>query len=373
MTQANHEVIIIGAGPAGSTAAILLAQAGRRVALVDRDRFPRAQTSAGWLNSRCAPLLAELQVPVRSLLDHAFRQVTFHNADFTKSARPNFADAPGYLVDRAEFDNIIVETARKSDVTMLLGVGVSKLHLKESSVSVDLTNGNTISGRLLIIATGAGSALVENVGVVRPKGSRPVWMARVDAEPGTKKGSKSEPHVDIVLGLNRHASFGLICTGTKRISATITWKGERDEALPALVNLCRLAHQHGHVPVDLSIQAASAPLMATPGSAALEMETHVGKHSLVIGDAGGFVAAASHEGIYPAMWSGQIAAKILDAALKSTHSQDVLMTFNSEWRLRMADYLRSPNTDIQFLLPLIFSNQAMADRMGGAFFSGENI
>jgi flavin-dependent dehydrogenase len=73
------------------------------------------------------------------------------------------------------------------------------------------------------------------------------------------------------------------------------------------------------------------------------------------------------------MWSAQIAAEVLDAALNSPQSQDELMSFEQKWRTTMADYLRSPNTDIQFLLPLIFSNQPMADRMGAAFFSGENI
>jgi hypothetical protein len=41
--------------------------------------------------------------------------------------------------------------------------------------------------------------------------------------------------------------------------------------------------------------------------------------------------------------------------------------------MQMANYIRPPHTDIQFLLPLIFTNQPMADRMGAAFFHGENI
>ena len=73
------------------------------------------------------------------------------------------------------------------------------------------------------------------------------------------------------------------------------------------------------------------------------------------------------------MWAAQIAAGVAQTALRSVHSQDALMTFDSQWRIEMADYLRPPNTDNQFLLPLIFSNQPMADRMGAAFFSGDNI
>ncbi|MCH7839235.1 MAG: hypothetical protein IID38_03225 [Planctomycetes bacterium] len=97
------------------------------------------------------------------------------------------------------------------------------------------------------------------------------------------------------------------------------------------------------------------------------------KHTLLIGDAGGFVSAISNEGIYPAIWSAGIAAEVIHEALDANPSQDVLMTFDSRWRVEMADHLRSPHTDIRFLLPLIFTNQPMADRMGAAFFFGENI
>jgi len=141
--------------------------------------------------------------------------------------------------------------------------------------------------------------------------------------------------------------------------------------------LCKTAHERGVVPMDLSPAAAAATVVSSPASAGLDMETHVGKHSLVFGDAGGFVSAASNEGIYPGMWSAQLAAEVAETALQAAKNgrptQDELMRFDSLWRIQMADYLRSPHTDIQFILPLIFSNQPMADRMGAAFFSGENI
>ena len=139
------------------------------------------------------------------------------------------------------------------------------------------------------------------------------------------------------------------------------------------MNLCRQSFEKELIPVDLTRAASAVSPVATAASAALDAETHVGKHMLLIGEAGGFVAAVSNEGIYPSMWSAQIAAEVVDSAMKSTHSQEELMSFDSQWRIQMADYLRSPHTDIQFLLPLIFSNQPMADRMGTAFFSGDNI
>ena len=198
-----------------------------------------------------------------------------------------------------------------------------------------------------------------------------MWTAQVDGQ--LRKPIDGDPRVSVVLGLDKQGSFGVCCLSDKRVSASINWLGDQSEAITALISLSRQAFQQEVLPVDFSTQAARAKLVRSPASLALDLDTHVGKHSLVIGDAGGFVSAASNEGIYPAMWSAQIAADVLLTALASRQSQDELMAFDSAWRMKMADYLRSPNTDHQFLLPLIFSNQPMADRMGAAFFSGENI
>jgi hypothetical protein len=73
------------------------------------------------------------------------------------------------------------------------------------------------------------------------------------------------------------------------------------------------------------------------------------------------------------MWSAELAARIIEQAAGSPQAQDTLRQFSSLWRTTMADYLRPPNTDLQFLLPLIFSNQQMAIRMAAALWQGENI
>ena len=372
MPDEQYDVAIIGAGPAGVTAAILLAQKGRSVVLIDRAAFPKEVMCSGWLNARSAPLLGELGVPVKPLLDRAFRDVTFYRADFSQSAKPTFEETPGYLIDRTQFDNTLVATAIEQGVMVVQGCEAVNVRLKESSVTVELADGRSVESRLLLLAAGRGSELVERVGVARSTEGRPIWTAQVAATLSSDIAS-AEPHVGLVLGLDPKGSFGLCCESPEWLSISVNWYGERGEAIPALFGLSRRAFEHGVVSLDLSGRTQTAEVIPSPASAALDMDSHVGKHTLVIGDAGGFVSASSNEGIYPAMWSAKIAVEVADSALRSVHSQDELMTFDSVWRMRMADYLRSPHTDIRFLLPLIFTNQPMADRMGAAFFSGENI
>lgn len=370
MNETVHDVMVIGAGPAGATAAILLAEQGHKVVLVDRNTFPLSVAAVGWLNVRAAPLLGQLGVPIKTLLDEAFSDVTFHSADFSKSAKPSFEEAAGYLIDRAKFANALLAAAKKGGVSLVHGSTVKDITSGEQSVSATLEDGRVVVGRLVVFAAGRGSPLVARLGLTPASRYGSMWTAMVDVP--LKKKQKS-PRVDVVLGVDKKGSFGVSCVSKSRLCVSINWLGDRERTINSLINVCKGLCEQKVLPMDVSQEAARARVTQSPASAALDMDTHVGKHCLLIGDAGGFISAASNEGIYPAMWSAQIAVEVIDAALKSAQSQDELMSFEMKWRTTMADYLRSPNTDIQFLLPLIFSNQPIADRMGAAFFSGENI
>jgi len=371
MSNDVFDVAVVGAGPAGATVANLLARKEKSVVLVDRDSFPRTATSFGWLNVRAKPLLDDLGVKVKSHVERAFQNVRFFSADFSKSATPSFDGAAGYLIDRVGFANDLVGAAISAGATARFGAAVSDLKLRENTAVLSLVGGETVESTLLVLASGRGGLLLDRAGFSLEGGASAMWTAQVDGH--LEAPLDGDPRVAVVLGMDKLGSFGVCCLSDQRVSVSINWLGEQANAITSLIALCKQAFQHEVLPIDLATQATRAKLVRSPASLALDLDTHVGKHALVIGDAGGFVSAASNEGIYPAMWSAQIASEVLLAALSSPQSQDELMGFDAAWRMKMADYLRSPNTDHQFLLPLIFSNQPMADRMGAAFFSGENI
>lgn len=372
MRSDNFDVTIIGAGPAGATAAIMLAQAGHHVALIDKEKFPRVANATGWVSMRIAALLQEIGVPAENVLNRPFRHVTFFSADFAEQAKPNLPEPVGYLIDRPKFENALIQAATDSGATLIDETTVSEVRLKETAAEAKLSSGEQIDSRLLLLATGRNASLLDRAGFSNTPPIKPMWTAQVES-PLAKSEGGVEPRVAIALGLNKAGSFALCAILPDRMAVTINWFGEREEARPAMIEVCKRAAAHGVLPMDLGADAAKATVARSPASQALDLDTHVGKHTLVIGDAGGFVSATSNEGIYPAMASAQVAVETLLEALNSDQSQDELMKFDTVWRMRMADYLRAPHTDIQFLLPLVFSNQPMADRMAAAFFSGENI
>ncbi len=372
MAEELFDVAVIGGGPSGAAAAIFLAKRKRSVVLIDREKQPVCHGAVAWLSARATPLLTELGVKSKSLLDQSFTDVTFHSVDFSKQTQPHFDSPPGYLVDRTAFSQALLDGAKHAGVEVRCQTDATDLKLHESSVDITVADDKSIKANSLILASGSCPALLDRLGIHRKGCGSPFWCLHFDESLSAKDQSKS-PRVAVVLGLDRNNSFAMFCTRGEQLSATLYWYGEHDEARSTFALVCQQAFAHGCVPVDFSTSAVKQTPTMRPGSAALDIESHVGKHALVVGDAGGFVSAVSNEGLYPAMWSAQIAATVLDEALTSNGSQDVLMEFDSRWRLSMADYLRSPNTDTQFLLPLVFSNQKMANRMGAAFFSGENI
>jgi len=372
MGSERYDVTIVGAGPAGAAAAITLAQRDRNVVLLDRKTYPRTAGALCWLNARTMPLLSELGVNTKTLAGQAVKDVTFVNADFSKTARSHFDVPLAYLMDGSELDNCLVPAAAKAGAKVMAGCEAENVVLRESTVVVEHSRGDAVESKLLLLASGRNSPLIERVGFPRQQTAAAMWTAQVEAALPNETKDRVQ-RIVVVLGLDGGGSFGLICTANDRVSVSVNWAGQAGDAVPALAQLCRSAADSGVAPLDLSKDAAKVRALPSPASAAIDMESHVGKHTLLIGDAGGFVAAMSNEGIYPAIWSARIAAEVADFALKSEHSQDELMTFDSKWRMQMADYLRAPNTDNQFLIPLVFTNQPLADKMGSAFFCGENI
>ena len=113
--------------------------------------------------------------------------------------------------------------------------------------------------------------------------------------------------------------------------------------------------------------------MLTPAGVALDLDTLVGKRCVLIGESAGFVSAFSGETIYPCMMSGWMAAEVVGRALAANVLQDELLSFGAAWRGELAEYLRSPNTDLSLLMPLVFDNEQMSKRVARAFLLGRGL
>ena len=112
----EFDVIVVGGGPAGSVCARTLVDSGRRVALLDRQSFPRVKLCAGWVS---APIWDVIEVRPdaypRGLWPWGRCHVHYDGADQT-------VVASGHFIRRYEFDEFLL---RRSGATVVEIVGWS--------------------------------------------------------------------------------------------------------------------------------------------------------------------------------------------------------------------------------------------------------
>ena len=101
------EVLIVGAGPAGSTCARFLTKAGLSVLLLDRDQFPRGKPCAGWITPAVLETLSidpQLYRQGRLLQEiHEFRTGVMYGSELVT----DYGTTVSYSIRRSEFDHSV--------------------------------------------------------------------------------------------------------------------------------------------------------------------------------------------------------------------------------------------------------------------------
>lgn len=376
-----YDVVVVGAGPSGACAAKFLADAGATVALVDGAKFPRPKTCGGWLSSKAVRAFPFLDAVRRTVKAAPFRRLVFHSPDLKQSAEFASRAMAGFIVRREKFDAELLRRAVKAGAKAVLGKRVVAVASGEHVMAAVLASGTRIAGRILLGADGVHSMVAKAVGLRAQWELQQLVVCCAKTIPLTARQQRGCPEgaIHVALGFGQAPGYAWAFPGKGHVSVGVGVRGGEDHQLRALYDAwARGLQEKGILPRGEG--AANPKSAAVPAGAALDFESHVGKRTILIGDAGGFASASTGEGIYPGIQSAAIAAKCVLKALdadrkraKGIHCQDELQTFKSLWRQTMAPHLQMPNVNVAFLLPLIYTNHEIADRFGRAFLFGDNL
>lgn len=325
----RFDVIVIGAGPAGASAAFVAAQAGLRVALIDRRTFPRDKLCGGLVTGRARRHYADIfghEMP----FGPQDRKTT---VDFRYRGQPVgiIEDAPALCATmRWDMDAMLCGHALAAGAQDFTGQAVAEID--RDSGTVTLKGGAMLSYGVLIGADGVNSQVARELFGQPFDRARIGFGLEIEAD-----GADVDPAAPIRIDLGA-AQWGYGWVFPKRCSTTVGVGGvlaRNPEMKRAMSAYCEML---GIDAAEASFKGQFLPFgdfRTVPGQGAV----------LLAGDAAGLVDPITGEGIGYAMQSGQLAASAAIAALNVGHPETALTRYRRALRpvhraLRMARLIR---------------------------------
>jgi flavin-dependent dehydrogenase len=154
-SRIDWDVVVVGAGPAGTIAALELARSGATVLLVDRQQFPREKVCGGCLNGQALAVLDQAGL-TEALEEMGGPRLT----EFRLGVRGHQVSIPlpvGIAVSRREFDAMLVLAAIKAGVAFCSGIDVRVGSIHGDRRVVNLNSGGAVEtarARTVVLATG---------------------------------------------------------------------------------------------------------------------------------------------------------------------------------------------------------------------------
>ncbi|MEU4821221.1 geranylgeranyl reductase family protein [Actinomadura sp. NPDC023710] len=313
-----HDVIVVGAGPAGSAAANHLARSGLDVLVLEKNSFPREKVCGDGLTPRAVRELKALGVDTAGPDWFPNKGVRLIGA--ARRVELSWPDGPGLTRTRAGLDELLARQAVHVGATLRENTRVTAPLTANGRIRGVRTSGGTHEARLVIAADGASSRLSVALGL-RPARDRPLGIA---GRRYFRSPRHDDEYLEIWLDL-APAAYGWVF-------------GMGDGTCNVGVALLRTEHPDYHRLCSRWLASLPASWGFTEGNAvgplrgaALPMgfgrRPHYLPGVLLAGDSGGMVNPSTGEGIGYALEAGRLAAEVITLASRSPFPERVLRTY----------------------------------------------
>jgi geranylgeranyl reductase family protein len=326
MIAGSSPVLVVGAGPAGATAARTLALAGVPVRLLDRAIFPRNKPCGGGISLRILTRFPYLDGALSRIATHRIGRLHLEGPGGESAVIES--DGPAALmVRRVEFDALLVSLAREAGADLAAGVEIVRARQDADAVYLTARDGRTFSAPLVIAADGVNSIVARRLGLNTAWPAAAVALDMMEETPRTDLRDADPSTMWVSYGCNfaasdpvkgKRAPEGYAYVFPKRdhvnvgVGYVLAHYRDAIAARPYDVQqrLVERLRDSGRL-IGRSVRRNFTPFLIPVAG---PLRRPGGGRVLLAGDAAGFVNGFSAEGIYYAMVSGELAASAVAAA-----------------------------------------------------------